>query len=196
MVTGTLWEVTSQAYTLEVEKPILSWLRVRVHGRFYNQSGALFWSDDYTGGEPETGPRGQYWSGDRELSPLASYLLGGRFGAEWRGQADNRVLGFLLKLRASASFGPAFHGPQGFHPRRGSPRRYSGAYHGFGSVRGILTLAQSVFSCQIRQILAIHLGFPCRLADVVLVSLQQPLHVVSFEACLELRSSLAVGFVR
>jgi hypothetical protein len=67
-----------------------------VHGRYYSQTGALFWSDDYTGGEPEFGPRGQYWSGDREVSPLKSYLLGGRVIAGWKGTKDDRLAGMLL----------------------------------------------------------------------------------------------------
>src|SRR5580693_2549494 len=47
-----------------------------VRGRFYKQTGAVFWSDDYSGGNPPLGPRGQYWTGDRELSPFASWLVG------------------------------------------------------------------------------------------------------------------------
>jgi len=74
-----------------------------VKGRFYNQTGALFWSDDYTGGEPEYGPRGQYWSGDRELSPLKSYLVGGRVLASWKGTREQRLAGMLLDFSAGAS---------------------------------------------------------------------------------------------
>ncbi len=97
------WDVLGQTYELEGEKYMSSWLRVGLRGRFYTQSGALFWSDDYTGGEPETGPRGQYWTGDRELSPLNSYLVGARLLAVKEGRPGDRVLGMLLKLNGSAS---------------------------------------------------------------------------------------------
>ena len=73
------WDILGQTYELEAERYVWPDLRVMVHGRYYTQTEALFWSDDYTGGEPQDGPRGQYWTGDRELSPLSSYLLGGRF---------------------------------------------------------------------------------------------------------------------
>ena len=43
-----------------------------LRARVYHQTGAVFWSDDYTGGDPPLGPKGQYWTGDRELSPFNS----------------------------------------------------------------------------------------------------------------------------
>lgn len=95
------WDLLSQTYELEAERYILDWLRLLVRGRYYSQSGALFWSDDYTGGEPKSGPRGQYWTGDRELSPLSSYLLGGRVLMNFHGRSGDRVLGMFLDLDAS-----------------------------------------------------------------------------------------------
>jgi len=97
------WDIISQTYELEAERYMLPWLRLAVKGRVYNQTGALFWSDDYTGGEPEFGPRGQYWSGDRELSPFKSYLGGGKVLASWKGTRDKRLLGVLLDFSAGAS---------------------------------------------------------------------------------------------
>ena len=73
------WDILGQTYELEAERYVWPDLRLMAHARYYTQTEALFWSDDYTGGEPQDGPRGQYWTGDRELSPLSSYLLGGRF---------------------------------------------------------------------------------------------------------------------
>jgi hypothetical protein len=87
------WDVVSETVELEAERYMLPWLRLLVRGRFYNQTGALFWSNDYTGGEPVFGPRGQYWTGDRELSPLQSYLLGGRLLAAFHERGDSRPLG-------------------------------------------------------------------------------------------------------
>jgi hypothetical protein len=98
------WDIVGQTYELEAEKYILPSLRVLAHGRYYTQTGALFWSDDYTGGEPQHGPRGQYWTGDRELSPLSSYMLGGRALYSVKGGPESRLLGFLLGFQASVSF--------------------------------------------------------------------------------------------
>ncbi len=97
------WDILSQTVQLDAERYMLPWLRLLVRGRFYNQTGALFWSDDYTGGEPAFGPRGQYWSGDRELSPLKSYMVGGRVLGEWRGRPGDRILGMLLNASAGAN---------------------------------------------------------------------------------------------
>jgi hypothetical protein len=96
------WDVLSQTVDVEAEHYLLSWLRLLVRGRFYNQTGALFWSDDYTGGEPRFGPRGQYWSGDRELSPLQSYLVGGRLLAFGDGSRERRVAGVFTSVSAAA----------------------------------------------------------------------------------------------
>ncbi len=98
------WDILGQTYELSGERYLFPWLRVLVRGRYYVQTGALFWSDDYTGGEPETGPRGQYWSGDRELSPLASYSAGARVQLEKTAAGDARILGAFRQLRAAAAF--------------------------------------------------------------------------------------------
>ncbi len=98
------WDILSQTYELTAERYLVSWLRVLVRGRYYAQSGALFWSDDYTGGEPETGPRGQYWTGDRELSPLSNYSLGGRLQLEQSAARDARLAGLLRQVRAAVAF--------------------------------------------------------------------------------------------
>jgi hypothetical protein len=97
------WNLISQTYELSAERHMTPWLRLEVKGRYYDQTGAIFWSDDYTGGEPVFGPRGQYWSGDRELSPLRSYLVGGRVLGGWKGAKGNRLAGMLLDLDTGAS---------------------------------------------------------------------------------------------
>jgi len=98
------WDIFGQTYELDAERYMLPWLRVLVRARYYTQTGALFWSDDYTGGEPATGPRGQYWSGDRELSPLSSYLVGARALATREGRPGQRVLGLFLSFSGAVSF--------------------------------------------------------------------------------------------
>ena len=70
------WDITSGTGDIEIEKYLFEGFRVAARGRYYKQTGASFWSDDYTGGDPPLGPKGQYWSGDRELSPFSSYSFG------------------------------------------------------------------------------------------------------------------------
>jgi hypothetical protein len=94
------WNIRSGTVEAEFEKSLGESVRLLVRGRVYKQTGAIFWSDDYTGGE---GPRGQYWSGDRELSPFWSWLLGVR--GVWALEPQKRIFGFIegLKLVGSAS---------------------------------------------------------------------------------------------
>lgn len=85
------WDILGQTYELEFEKSVFTFLRVQIRGRYYRQTGAMFWSDDYTGGEPVHGPRGQYFSGDREVSPLKSWLAGVRVTASFHGRPGARI---------------------------------------------------------------------------------------------------------
>jgi hypothetical protein len=98
------WDVFGQNYELAAERYLFAGLRIQARGRYYTQTEALFYSDDYTGGEPVDGPNGQYWSGDRELSPLHNLQYGGRVLFSKRGASGARVLGVFLGLTASASF--------------------------------------------------------------------------------------------
>lgn len=97
------WDILGQTYELEAERFLWPELRVMVRGRYYTQTEALFWSDDYTGGEPIDGPRGQYWTGDRELSPLSSYLLGGRFVFKKNADQQKHFAGILVSFETSFS---------------------------------------------------------------------------------------------
>jgi hypothetical protein len=98
------WDIIGQTYEAEFEKYLGPMIRVLAHGRYYAQTGALFYSNDYTGGEPLYGPRGQYWTGDRELSPLSSLLLGGRALVSFQGAPGARLVGVLLRFQASLGF--------------------------------------------------------------------------------------------
>lgn len=98
------WELQSLTSEVSAERYVRSWLSVLVHGRVHVQSGASFWSDDYSGGEPTYGPRGQFWSGDRELSPLTTLLGGARLVGTWRGTGAARWGGVFREFSAAASF--------------------------------------------------------------------------------------------
>jgi len=97
------WELQSFNVEITAERYLQPWLRLLVHGRAYVQSGTSFWSDDYTGGEPAMGPRGQFWSGDRELSPLQTLLGGASLTGSWRAAGDSRWVGVFREISAGAS---------------------------------------------------------------------------------------------
>jgi hypothetical protein len=112
-VTGRLyhdtWDITSGTGELEAERYLFENFRVTARGRFYKQSGALFWSDDYTGGDAPLGPKGQYFTGDRELSPFWSFGLGGRIAytihpAPKFDGGRPRLLGIMEEAKVGASF--------------------------------------------------------------------------------------------
>ena len=103
------WDITSGTLDAELERYLWEGFRVGVRGRYYRQSGALFWSDDYTGGDPPLGPKGQYWTGDRELSPFSSAVLGLRLTYNLQptakpGQTGTpRFIGIFSGLKVGAS---------------------------------------------------------------------------------------------
>jgi hypothetical protein len=96
------WDVLSAAVEVEGERAFGD-IRLALRGRFYKQGGALFWSDDYTGGDPPLGPKGQYWTGDRELSPFHSFL-GGLRAVYTLHAGRTKVGGFMTSLKLGASF--------------------------------------------------------------------------------------------
>jgi hypothetical protein len=97
------WDITSGTGEAEFEKYLGESFRVTLRGRLYVQSGAIFWSDDYTGGSAPLGPRGSYWTGDRELSPFWSWSLGIR-----PVYTLSSPRGRLLKVMTSLKFGASF----------------------------------------------------------------------------------------
>jgi hypothetical protein len=71
------WGVLSGNAELSWEQYLVPNLLLRLRGRFYQQSRAVFYRD---AGEAlsydSVGPVGQYFTGDRELSPFRDYLAG------------------------------------------------------------------------------------------------------------------------
>ncbi len=94
------WDVASVTAELAYEQTIPAGIRIRARGRYYTQRGAIFYSDDYA-----FQPAGQYFTGDRELSPMSSWLIGGR--AEWIvPPGEDGEIGFLggLSLVGKADY--------------------------------------------------------------------------------------------
>ncbi len=102
------WGVKSGTGEAELEKYLGERARVALRGRFYKQTGASFWSDDYTGGNAPLGPKGQYWTGDRELSPMWSFLVGLRGSYTFMPSSDQpggskRIAHIFTALKLGAS---------------------------------------------------------------------------------------------
>lgn len=96
------WDLASGTGELEAERYLFPGFRLGARGRFYKQTGAIFWSDDYTGGDPPLGPKGQYWTGDRELSPFYSVTVGARLAYTLVPEAKIARVIQSMKLGASA----------------------------------------------------------------------------------------------
>ncbi len=68
------WDIRSITGKLSYVQLVGERGRFQVTGRYYQQTSATFFSDDYG-----LRPRGQYFTGDRELSAMRSYLASGGF---------------------------------------------------------------------------------------------------------------------
>jgi Protein of unknown function (DUF3570) len=81
------WAVQAITGDLVVNKYLSSWMLLSLRGHYHIQSGASFYR---TGeGYRLDGPAGQYWTGDRELSPMSNYLGGGRMAFLRRPQQEH-----------------------------------------------------------------------------------------------------------
>ena len=88
------WMMVAASADLSLDVSATEEWRVRLHGRAYTQSGVAFYADDYV-----ITPRGQYFTGDRELSPMTSMLGGARVMFNVKPNAEGRVLDALSGLR-------------------------------------------------------------------------------------------------
>jgi hypothetical protein len=90
------WDVRAFSGEAELERYLfIDALRVRLRGRYYTQGRAAFYSDDYL-----IEPRGQYFTGDRELSTMQSILTGARI-AYGPSATNGKFLGILQKAELS-----------------------------------------------------------------------------------------------
>ncbi len=87
------WDLRSLSGELAYEQSLGEGLRLRARGRYYQQTGAVFYSDDYA-----FRPAGEYFTGDRELSPMSSVTVGGRVQWSIPPGEDGDVLGFLTSF--------------------------------------------------------------------------------------------------
>ena len=80
------WATQAVTGDLVVNKYLGPVMLLTLRGHYHLQSGASF----YRNGEAYRvlGPAGQYWTGDRELSPMSNYLIGGRMAFLRRPQQE------------------------------------------------------------------------------------------------------------
>jgi hypothetical protein len=70
------WAVQSATADFNLNKYLGPLLLASLRGRYHQQTGASFYR---TGADYRSlGPAGQYWTGDRELSPMSNFLVGGK----------------------------------------------------------------------------------------------------------------------
>jgi hypothetical protein len=70
------WAVDAASAELSLHQYITKFLLWSARGRVHAQRGASFYRD--AEGYADLGPNGQYWTGDRELSPMQNFLVGGK----------------------------------------------------------------------------------------------------------------------
>jgi hypothetical protein len=104
------WGISSLSGELSYDQKLFGDVRLRLRLRYYTQSRASFYSDDYM-----LAPRGRYFTGDRELSAMRSALFGLAFRWQLPTDSSGRLLGFLssfslaLKGDLMKSFFDDFH---------------------------------------------------------------------------------------
>jgi hypothetical protein len=88
------WDVRSITAEVGYEQSIEGSVRLRVRGRYYRQGAAAFYSDDYS-----LMPRGQYFTGDRELGDMETFLVGAQLTWTLTAGTEGASLGFLQSFK-------------------------------------------------------------------------------------------------
>jgi hypothetical protein len=70
------WAVQATTTELDFNKYFGPSFLISARGRYHRQTGASFYRTSE--GYRTLGPAGQYWTGDRELSPMSNLLVGGK----------------------------------------------------------------------------------------------------------------------
>ena len=119
------WAVQAVTGDLVVNKYLSSVMLLTLRGHYHLQSGASFYrnAEEYR----ILGPAGQYWTGDRELSPMSNYLVGGRMAflrrpqqerSSWFAEMEADVKYELLVYHARVGVRPQPRSPLRPHPAR------------------------------------------------------------------------------
>lgn len=88
------WDVRSVTAEVGYEQRLTEEVRLRLRGRYYHQGAAAFYSDNYA-----VAPRGQFFTGDRELADMRSVLVGARLVWTLTANSEGATLGPLSRFR-------------------------------------------------------------------------------------------------
>jgi hypothetical protein len=124
------WAVQAVTGDLAVNKYLSSVMLLTLRGHYHLQSGASFYrnSQQYA----TLGPAGQYWTGDRELSPMSNYLVGGRMAFLRRPQQERST--WFAEMEADVKYELlVYHAESGYAPNPDRP--YAHILQGSFSVR-------------------------------------------------------------
>ena len=97
------WAVQATTADLNFNKYLSPSLLVSLRGRYHRQTEASFYrsGSDYV----TRGPAGQYWTGDRELSPMSNFLVGGKLAYLKRPEQEKTFYSEIeLAVRAEGLF--------------------------------------------------------------------------------------------
>jgi hypothetical protein len=92
------WALRAITGDVVVNKYLGKSLLISGRARYHLQGGASFYRD--VTGYRTLGPTGEYWTGDRELSPMGNYLLGGKVAYLRRPQQERSAWFVEMELNA------------------------------------------------------------------------------------------------
>jgi hypothetical protein len=93
------WGVNAGSLELGYSQYVGSSLLVKVHARIHQQTAATFFKDAFF---YQTGSSaGEYFTGDRELSPVRNVVLGGKLTVLSVAEDEKKVLGLFEKLQVN-----------------------------------------------------------------------------------------------
>jgi Protein of unknown function (DUF3570) len=87
------WAIESGTLDVTYHQYLGRHLLVSLRGRVYQQDNAVFFRDaeDYA----RSGPVGQFWTGDRELSPFRDFLVGAKIALINTAEGDSKAWGWF-----------------------------------------------------------------------------------------------------
>lgn len=124
------WAVRAITADLVGTKYIGASMLASLRAHYHLQGGASFYrnSDGYR----VLGPAGQYWTGDRELSPMGNYLLGGRLSFFRRPQQERSS--WFVEMELGAKYELLIYRPESiFAPN--ADRKFAHIIQGAASIR-------------------------------------------------------------
>jgi hypothetical protein len=124
------WAV--RAFTADVvgTKYLGQSMLLSVRGHYHIQGGASFYRDAV--GYRIQGPAGQYWTGDRELSPMGNYLLGGKLAFFRRPQQERSS--WFVEMELGAKYELLIYRPES-STAPNADRRYAQIVQGAFAMR-------------------------------------------------------------